>query len=77
MSLDRKPVMVRLLPEAYDALELVANANDKDLGEVLREIAEDALLGRAHSVRVTAERLARAINRVNPGKGGENGGNGR
>lgn len=63
--------MVRLSPDAYDALDLIASAENKDLGEVLREIAEESLLGRAHVVKVAAERLSRAIKRVKMGKGGE------
>lgn len=60
MSLDLKPVQVRLPEDAYEALSMIAQAEDKDLGEVLREIAIEALLGRAHAIRLLAERLARA-----------------
>lgn len=69
MSLDRKPVMVRLSKEAYDALTLVARVKQQDLGEAMREIAEEVLLGRAHVVRMTAERFARALTKVKTGEG--------
>lgn len=61
MSLDLKPVQVRLTEEAYAALSLIAQAQDKDLGEVARELLTRTLLGEAHALRLTAERLARAI----------------
>lgn len=61
MSLERKPVMIRLSSEAYDALALIAEVQDKDLGEAAREIVEEVLLGRAHLVKLTAQRFARAL----------------
>ena len=57
MSLDLKPVQVRLPEQAYAALKLCADAQDKDLGEVAREM----LLGEAHAVIECAERLSRAV----------------
>ena len=38
MSLDLKPVQVRLSEEAYEALRMIADANGQDLGEVAREL---------------------------------------
>jgi len=61
MSLDLKPVQVRLPEDAYEALSMIAQAEDKDLGEVLREIAIEALLGKAHAIKVLAARLSRAV----------------
>lgn len=60
MSLELKPVQVRLCPEAYEALRMVADAQDKDMGEVLREIATESLLGKSHALKLLAARLARA-----------------
>lgn len=60
MSLELKPVQVRLSDDAYAALKLLADAYEKDLGEVGREILTRALLGEAHAVRLLAERLTRA-----------------
>lgn len=62
MSLDLKPVQIRLGNEAYDALAMLAAIHDKDLGELGREIMTRALLGEAHAARVQAERFARAVN---------------
>jgi len=66
MSLDLRPVQVRLSEEAYDALRLIADAHDQDLGEAARIILSEALLGKAHAIKVTAERLARAIKTDKP-----------
>lgn len=61
MSLDLKPIQVRLPEDAYGALKLLAEARDQDLGEVAREILTRALLGEAHSIRMLAARLSRAV----------------
>lgn len=63
MSLDLKPVQVRLPDDAYAELQLLAAAYDKDLGEVARELLTKSLLGEGHAVRVAAERLSRAVGR--------------
>lgn len=61
MSLELRPVQVRLPEEAYEALSMIAAADDKDLGEVAREILIESLLGKAHALRMLAARLSRAI----------------
>ncbi len=61
MSLDLKPVQVRLPEEAYAALKMIADANNKELGEVAREYLTEILLGKAHGIKVLAERLTRAV----------------
>jgi plasmid stability protein len=61
MSLDLKPVQVRLPPDVYEALRMLADAHDHDLGEELREISTESIMGKAHSLRVTVERMARAV----------------
>lgn len=61
MSLDLKPVQVRLPEDAYQALMLCAKAEDKDLGEKAREILTRALMGECHAVIEAAERLSRAV----------------
>lgn len=60
MSADLKAVQVRLSEEAYDALRMIADVNDQDLGEAARLILTESLLGKSHAVKVTAERFARA-----------------
>jgi len=60
MSLELKPVQVRLPEDAYEALRMIADASDKDLGEVAREILIEALLGKSHAIRMLAARLSRA-----------------
>lgn len=69
MALDRKPVMVRLSEEAYAALSLLAELEDKDLGEKGREIIERVLLGEVHAAKLQAERFARLTSSVNARKG--------
>ena len=61
MSLELRPVQVRLSDEAYTALKLLADIEDKDLGEKAREIITRVLLGEVHAARVQAERLSRAV----------------
>jgi hypothetical protein len=60
MSLDLKPIQVRLTEDAYDVLRMIADANDQDLGEVARELLTRMLLGEGHAIRVMAARLSRA-----------------
>lgn len=60
MSLDLKPVQVRLPEDAYEALRMIADAGDQDLGEVARQILTEALLGKSHAIKILAERLSRA-----------------
>jgi len=61
MSLDLKTVQVRLPRDAYEALAMLADAKDHDLGEEAREVLTEALLGKGHAIKVLAERLARAV----------------
>lgn len=61
MSLDLKPVQVRLSEEAYAALKLCAEAEEKDLGEKAREMLTRMLLGEAHAVIAAHARLSRAV----------------
>lgn len=63
MSLELKAVQVRLPDEAMEALRLLADVGDKELGEVARELLTDCLLGKAHSVKLLADRLSRATKR--------------
>lgn len=60
MSLDLKPVQVRLEHDAYDALAMMAAIEGKDLGEKAREILTRALLGDVHVAKLQVERLYRA-----------------
>lgn len=60
MSLDLKAVQVRLPEDAYQALRMIADAGDQDLGEVAREILTEALLGKGHAIKLVAARFARA-----------------
>jgi plasmid stability protein len=61
VSLDLKPVQVRLSDDAYAALRMLAEIEGKDLGEKGREILTRALLGDAHVAKVQIERLTRAV----------------
>jgi plasmid stability protein len=60
MSLELKPIQVRLPEEAYDVLRMIADAQDKDMGEVAREMLTKMLMGEGHAIKVMAERLSRA-----------------
>lgn len=60
MSIELKAVQVRLPEEAMEALRVLAEVNDQDLGEAARVILTEALLGKAHSVKLMAARFARA-----------------
>lgn len=60
MSIELKPVQVRLNDEAYRALVVVAKVNDQDLGEAARIIVTEALLGKSHAIKVLAERFTQA-----------------
>jgi hypothetical protein len=51
MSLEMKSVHVRLDEDAFDALRVVSEARDMDLGEAARVILTEALLGRVYSLR--------------------------
>lgn len=61
MSLDLKSVMVRLPEDAYEALRMLSEAKQHDLGEEAREILTEALLGKSHGLKLLANRLTRAI----------------
>ena len=60
MSADLKAVQVRLPEDAFDALRMLADINEQDLGEAARLILTRALLGEVHAAKVMAERFARA-----------------
>lgn len=61
MSLDLKPVQVRLSEDAYDALRIIAETNNHDLGEEAREILTEALMGKGHAIKLLLDRLTRAV----------------
>ena len=69
MALDLRPVQVRLPDEAYGELALIAAAQDKDLGEVARELLVRVLLGEGHALRMANDRLSRAVGTVNVRQG--------
>lgn len=60
MSEPLKSIHVRLSPEAHAALSAIGSVEDKDNAEMARLILEECLLGRVHTLKVTAERFARA-----------------
>ena len=60
MSVELKAVQARLPVDAFDTLRAIAEINDQDLGEAVRVILTEALLGRGHAVKVLADRLSRA-----------------
>ena len=60
MSLDLRPVQVRLPADVYEVLDMIATAHDKDLGEVARELLTKMLMGEGHGIKILADRLSRA-----------------
>ena len=60
MSLELKPVQVRLPEDVYAVLDMIATAQAKDLGEVARELLVKCLMGEGHAIKVLAARLSRA-----------------
>lgn len=56
MSEPLKSVHVRLSPEAKKVLAAIADLEDKDDSEMARLILEEVLLGRVHTLMLTAKR---------------------
>ena len=52
-------VHVRLSDEADAVLELMAQSGKRDKAALLAELAEEALLGRGHALKMAAIRFAR------------------
>lgn len=57
MSEPLKSTHVRLSSDAYRVLTALADMNEKDNAEMLRLIAEEALLGRVHTLMLAAEKV--------------------
>jgi plasmid stability protein len=76
MALELKPVQVRLCEEAFAALKLLADIEEKDYGEKARELLTRILLGEVHSAKVQAARFARALTSDNLREGAITRGNG-
>lgn len=57
MSEPLKSTHVRLSSDAYRVLCAVADMNEKDNAEMLRLIAEEALLGRVHTLMLAADKV--------------------
>jgi hypothetical protein len=58
MSEPLKSIHVRLSPAAHRALAAIADLEEKENAELARLILEEALLGRVHTVMLTAKRYA-------------------
>lgn len=56
MSEPLKSIHVRLCPEAHRVLSAAADIEEKDNAELARLILEEALLGRVHTIMLTARR---------------------
>lgn len=56
MSEPLKSIHVRLSPEAHKVLTALADIEEKDNAELARLILEESLLGRVHTLMVTARR---------------------
>lgn len=62
-----KSTHVRLSPEAHRVLAALADLGDKDQSEMARQILEEALLGRAHTLKLLVERHKRLVARGTAG----------
>jgi len=51
-----KSIHVRLSPEAHKVLSAIGDVEDKDNAEMARLILEEVLLGRVHTLMLTAQR---------------------
>lgn len=58
MSETLKSIHVRLSSDAHRALSAIADIEEKDNAEMARLILEECLLGRIHTVMLTAKRYA-------------------
>lgn len=58
MSEPLKSIHVRLSSEAHKALSAIADVEEKDNAEMARLILEECLLGRIHTLMVTARRYS-------------------
>ena len=56
MSEPLKSIHVRLSPEAHKVLSAIGDIEDKDNAEMARLILEEVLLGRVHTLMLTARR---------------------
>lgn len=56
-----KSTHVRLSTEADKVLVALAELGDKDKAEIARQILEEALLGKAHTLKLLVERHRRLV----------------
>jgi len=56
MSEPLKSIHVRMSPEAHKVLSAIGDIEDKDNAEMARLILEEVLLGRVHTLMLTAQR---------------------
>lgn len=77
MSLDRKDVRFKLTPEMHQALTVLAECAQADIGEFVEGVVIREVLRRVHEATVIAERTARlgitGKNREEPGSAGNGG----
>lgn len=56
MAEPKKSIHVRLSPDAHQVLSAIADLEDKDNSEMARLLLEELLLGRVHTLMLTADR---------------------
>lgn len=61
MSEPLRSTHVRLCMDADRVLETLATLGDKDKAEIARQILEEVLLGKAHTLRLILERHKRVV----------------
>jgi hypothetical protein len=59
MSLERKDVRFKLAPELHQALSVLAEVAQMDIGEFVEDIVEHEVRKQVHGATVIAERTAR------------------
>lgn len=77
MSLERKDVRFKIAPELHQALTVLAEVAQLDIGEFCEAIVQNEVVRRVHAATIVAERTARlgitGSNRELPGTSGKGG----
>lgn len=75
MAEPKKSIHVRLCPDAHRVLSAIGELEEKDNSELARLILEEVLLGRVHTLMLTANRYSglglRGIKRDSEGSSGK------
>lgn len=59
MSEPLRSVHVRLSSECHDRIQIMADLSGKTIAELAEALIDEAVMGRFHAVKVSAERIVR------------------